>query len=60
MNVVEQVINAGNTTIVQDAWERGQNVAIHGWIYDIADGLLRNLDVGLAARQELELLQARR
>lgn len=60
MNVVEQVINVGNTTIVQDAWQRGQNLAIHGWIYDIADGLLRNMDVCVTARAELEALQAGR
>lgn len=36
INVVAQVINVGNTTIIQDAWGRGQNIAIHGWVYDIA------------------------
>ena len=44
-NVIEQVDNVGNTTIVNDAWRRGQSLAVHGWIYDVADGLLRDLDV---------------
>jgi len=48
LNVIEQVLNVSQTTIVQDAWARGQKVAVHGWIYDVADGLLKNLDVSLA------------
>jgi carbonic anhydrase len=44
-NVIEQVDNVGNTTIVNDAWRRGQSLAVHGWIYDLADGLLRDLRV---------------
>jgi carbonic anhydrase len=56
-NVVEQVVNVGNTTIVQDAWGRGQSLAIHGWIYDVADGLLKDLKVGLTSRDDLERLQ---
>lgn len=44
-NVVEQVANVCHTTIVQDAWKRGQKLAIHGWIYSILDGVLRDLDV---------------
>jgi carbonic anhydrase len=59
-NVVEQAINVGNTTIVQDAWQRGQAVAIHGWIYDVADGLLKDLDVCLRCDEELRTLQATR
>ena len=43
LNVVEQVANVVQTTLVQGAWERGQPLAVHGWIYDIADGLLRDL-----------------
>ena len=57
LNAVEQVINVGNTTIIQDAWERGQKIAVHGWIYDIADGLLKDLDVTLASRQKLDAIQ---
>ena len=45
MNVVEQVNNVCHTSIVQDAWQRGQRLEVHGWIYSIEDGLLRDLDV---------------
>ena len=43
LNVIEQVRNVTQTTIVGDAWRRGQSVAVHGWIYDLRDGLLRDL-----------------
>ena len=43
LNVIEQVANVCQTTIVRDAWERGQELNIHGWIYGIKDGLLRDL-----------------
>src|SRR5262245_4736748 len=43
LNVIEQVRNVGNTTVVQDAWTRGQSVEIHGWIYALHDGLLHDL-----------------
>jgi carbonic anhydrase len=45
LNVREQVINVAQTTIVQDAWARGQSLTVHGWIYSLDDGLLRDLDV---------------
>ncbi len=48
LNVVEQVVNVSRSTVVRDAWERGQTLAVHGWIYDIHDGLLR--DLGLSIR----------
>ncbi len=57
LNAVEQVVNVGNTTIVQDAWARGRQVTIHGWVYDIADGLLRDLDVCVSSPKELGALQ---
>ena len=44
LNVLEQALNVCRTTVVQDAWDRGQHVAVHGWIYAVADGLLRDLD----------------
>ncbi len=47
LNVVEQVRNVGGTTVVRDAWRRGQELLVHGWIYDVGDGLLRDLDVTL-------------
>lgn len=47
LNVTEQVLNIAQTTIVQAAWARGQALEIHGWIYNVGDGLLRDLDVSL-------------
>lgn len=49
LNVIEQVVNVGNTTVVRDAWARGQALAVHGWVYDIRDGLLRDLCVTAGA-----------
>ena len=48
MNVIEQVGNVALSTIVQDAWLRGQKLAVHGWIYGLGDGLLKNLEVTMA------------
>ena len=45
LNVTEQVANVRDTTIARDAWERGQELAVHGWIYGLHDGLLRDLNV---------------
>jgi carbonic anhydrase len=45
LNVIEQVANVRDTTIARDAWERGQELAVHGWIYGLRDGLLRDLNV---------------
>ena len=47
LNVIEQVVNVGRTTIVQGAWQRGQELVVHGWIYGLQDGLLRDLDVSI-------------
>jgi carbonic anhydrase len=52
LNVIEQVANVCRTTIVQDAWSRGQKLAVHGWIYAIDDGLLRDLEVCFTAIDE--------
>jgi carbonic anhydrase len=53
LNVVEQVLNTCHTTIVQQAWQRGQSLSIHGWIYAISDGLLRDLDVTINSQAEI-------
>ncbi|HSL54150.1 MAG TPA: carbonate dehydratase [Pyrinomonadaceae bacterium] len=47
LNVIEQVRNVGRTTIVQSAWQRGQELGVHGLIYDLQDGLLRDLGVSI-------------
>ncbi|MSU23976.1 MAG: carbonate dehydratase [Opitutus sp.] len=44
LNVIEQVANVCQTTIVRDAWDRGQELTVHGWIYGLRDGLLRDLN----------------
>jgi carbonic anhydrase len=54
LNVVNQVANVVQTTMVQGAWERGQSLVVHGWIYDVADGLLRDLEVRVGAGESLE------
>jgi len=52
LNVIEQAVNVAQTTVVRDAWSRGQPLVVHGWIYDIADGLLHDLGVCLAANSK--------
>lgn len=54
LNVIEQTINACQTTVVQSAWERGQELSVHGWIYGVSDGLLRELNMTISSRQELD------
>jgi len=56
LNVMEQVRNVARTTVVQDAWARAQPLAIHGWIYDIKDGLLRDLGLTLASSADFDAL----
>lgn len=53
LNVIEQVIHASQTTVVQNAWERGQELAIHGWVYGLRDGLVRHLDISLSNPAQL-------
>ena len=57
LNVVEQVANVCRTTIVQDAWERRQKLAVHGWIYGLDDGLLRDLDVCVTGPKDFAAAQ---
>ncbi|RKH03793.1 carbonate dehydratase [Corallococcus carmarthensis] len=53
LNILEQVQNVCQTTIVQDAWERGQPLTVHGWIYGVEDGLLKDLGLTLSGPDEL-------
>ncbi len=53
LNVVEQVTHVCQTSIVQGAWSRGQSLAVHGWIYGIGDGLLKDLEICLTSAAEL-------
>lgn len=48
LNVIEQVVNVCQTTIVQDAWDRGQQVTVHSWVYSLEDGLVRNLGLAVS------------
>ncbi len=52
LNVMEQVWNVCQTTFVQNAWDGGQELNVHGWIYDIGDGILKDLDVTVTSRAE--------
>lgn len=53
LNVFEQVLDLGKTSIVQSAWERGQEVHVHGWVYDIHDGLINDMKVTLKDNDSL-------
>ena len=53
-NVVEQVANVVRTSIVLDAWQRGQSLTIHGWVYGLKDGLLRDLNTSASSLEEFE------
>jgi carbonic anhydrase len=53
LNVFEQVLDLGKTSIVQAAWERGQEVHVHGWVYAIHDGMIRDLKVTLKDNETL-------
>jgi carbonic anhydrase len=52
LNVIEQVGNVCQTTAVQDAWDRGQELAVHGWVYGLDDGLVRDLGTTVTSRTE--------
>jgi carbonic anhydrase len=53
LNVIEQVVHVCETTIVQDAWARGQKVGVHGWVYSLLDGRVRELGMGVDSADEL-------
>jgi carbonic anhydrase len=57
INVIEQVVSVGETTILQDAWLRGQDVRVHGWIYYITDGIYRDLRVTVKSLETLDSLR---
>jgi carbonic anhydrase len=53
LNVLEQVLNVARTTVVQDAWARGQTLSIHGWVYGLHDGRLRDIGPTVAAANDV-------
>ncbi len=54
LNVVEQVRNVCQTTVIQAAWKRGQDVAVHGWLYRLSTGLIHDLDICVVGNSEVE------
>ena len=56
LNVIEQIISVGETTIVQDAWDRGQTLYVHGWIYRIAEGIYRDMKITVQSLEELDMM----
>ena len=56
LNVIEQVVNVCQSTVMQDAWLRGQQVAVHGWVYGLNDGLLQDLHITVSSVDALEPL----
>ncbi|MBK1680271.1 carbonate dehydratase [Rhodocyclus tenuis] len=53
LNVIEQVLSVGQTTVLHDAWARGQEVFVHGWIFGLDDGLVRDLGITLGAQTDI-------
>jgi carbonic anhydrase len=54
LNVIEQTYNVCETTVVQDAWMRGQKLQVHSWIYGLSDGLLKDLGLHVSSTRETE------
>ena len=53
LNAIEQVVNVCKTTVLQDAWARGQSVSVHGWVYSLHDGRVRNMGMDVASPEQL-------
>ena len=51
--MIEQVVNACRSTIVQDAWARGQKLMVHGWVYSLKDGRVREMGIDVGAPEDL-------
>ena len=56
LNVVEQVVNVCQSTVLQDAWSRGQVIKVHGWVYGVHDGLLQDLRISVSGLDDLEAI----
>ncbi len=54
LNAMEQVMNVCNTTIVQNAWKNSVDLTVHGWVYSIEDGILKDLDICISSKQQLD------
>jgi carbonic anhydrase len=53
MNVIEQVGNVALSNVLQDAWTRGQKISVHGWVYGLSDGLVKDLQVTMSNSEEV-------
>ena len=58
LNAIEQVINVAQTTVVQDAWQRGQLLTLHSWVYGLKDGLLVDLQMTISGNEGLQAAYA--
>jgi len=58
LNVIEQVVNVAQSTVLQDAWGRGQDVDLHGWVYGVHDGLLQDLHMDISRESDLAVIYA--
>jgi carbonic anhydrase len=56
LNVIEQVMNVAHTTVLLDAWARGQKVSLHGWVYGLKDGLLKDLHITMDDEEGMDSL----
>jgi carbonic anhydrase len=56
LNAIEQVVNVCQSTVLQDAWARGQQISVHGWVYGVHDGLLQDLHITVSGLDGLETL----
>lgn len=59
LNVIEQTVTVSQTTIVRDAWDRGQELSVHGWIYGLQDGILRDLNICISRSDDTMLAYSR-
>lgn len=59
LNVIEQVVNVCETTIVQDAWARGQDLTVHGWTYRLETGLVNDLGMSISSPEEMKIRYAK-
>jgi carbonic anhydrase len=58
LNVIEQVVNVAQSTVLQDAWAKQQDVTLHGWVYGVHDGLIHDLHMTVAGQDDMESLYA--
>lgn len=59
LNVIEQVVNVSQTTVLESAWERGQDVTVHGWVYRLNDGLVNSLHMDIGGNNSIDEIRAR-